>query len=49
MQYRLLDEQLKKTIEILNNNVQLMDILNYVSTLNLPNYYIAAGSVFQTF
>jgi len=25
-----------------------MDILNYIETLQLPNYYIAAGSIFQT-
>lgn len=25
-----------------------MDILNYISKLNMQNYYIAAGSVFQT-
>ena len=26
----------------------LMDVLNYIETLKLPNFYIAAGSVFQT-
>ena len=25
-----------------------MDVLNYIDSLKLPNYYIAAGSVFQT-
>ena len=35
-------------ISILKKNNELMEILDYVETLKLPNFYIAAGSVFQT-
>lgn len=48
MQYQTLEEQLNYTIEILKQNVELMNILDFIHNLSLPNYYIAAGSVFQT-
>lgn len=48
MQYKTLDEQVKEAIVILEKNIELMDILDFVYKLNLPNFYIAAGSVFQT-
>ena len=48
MQYKTLDEQIDITIEILNKNKELIDILNYVDELKLNNYYISAGSIFQT-
>lgn len=48
MQYKSLNEQLETAITILKKNDELMDILNYIESLKLPNYYIAAGSVFQT-
>ena len=48
MQHKTIDEQIKSMISILEQNTELMDILNYVYELELPNYYIAAGSVFQT-
>ena len=35
-------------LRILKKNSELMSILDEVSVLNLPNYYLAAGSVFQT-
>ncbi|MDN5474708.1 MAG: nucleotidyltransferase family protein, partial [Lactococcus lactis] len=35
-------------LKILKKNSELMFILDEVSVLNLPNYYLAAGSVFQT-
>lgn len=35
-------------IQILKQNKDLMDILDYINDLKLPNFYIAAGSVFQT-
>jgi len=35
-------------VEILEKNKDLMKILDYISELKLPNFYIAAGSVFQT-
>ena len=48
MQYKTIDEQAKNAISILEKNIELMDILDYVYKLELPNFYIAAGSVFQT-
>ena len=48
MQYKSLYEQNEEMITILKMNNNLMDILNYIETLKLPNFYIAAGSVFQT-
>ena len=48
MQFKTIDEQINQAILILERNKDLMTILNYISELNLPNFYIAAGSVFQT-
>ena len=48
MQYEALDEQVKQAVLILEKNIELMDILDFIDKLNLPNFYIAAGSVFQT-
>lgn len=48
MQYKSINEQLEIFLEILEKNKELMEMLDYISTLNLPNFYIAAGSVFQT-
>lgn len=48
MEYKTLNDQLEMTISILKENKELMDMLDYIATLKLPNYYIAAGSVFQT-
>ena len=48
MQNRTLDEQLKEFISILEKNKELMDILDFIDSLHLPNYYIAAGIIFQT-
>ena len=48
MQYKTIDEQLKQAQFILKQNNELMDILNYVYKLNLPNFYIASGIIFQT-
>ncbi len=48
MQYKTIDEQLKQAILILEKNTELMDILDYVYKLNLPNFYIASGIIFQT-
>lgn len=48
MRYKTIEEQNEKFIEIVKQNSDLMNILNYIDELNLPNYYIAAGSVFQT-
>ena len=48
MQYKTIDEQVTEAIRILKQNEDLMKILDYLCELNLPNFYIAAGSVFQT-
>ena len=48
MQYEALDEQVKQAVLILEKNIELMDILDFIDKLNLPNFYIAAGSIFQT-
>lgn len=48
MQYETLNDQIKQALLILEKNIELMDILDFIDKLNLPNYYIAAGSVFQT-
>ena len=48
MQFKTIDEQIKQAISILEKNKDLMDILDYMYELNLPNFYIAAGSIFQT-
>lgn len=48
MQYKTLDEQISDAILILKKNKELMDILDFIYELKLPNFYIAAGSVFQT-
>ncbi|MBP3920218.1 MAG: nucleotidyltransferase family protein [Bacilli bacterium] len=48
MQYKSLYEQNEEMITILKRNKELMDVLEYIETLKLPNFYIAAGSVFQT-
>lgn len=48
MQYENISKQNEILINILKRNTNLMKVLDFIETLNLPNYYIAAGSVFQT-
>lgn len=48
MEYKSIKEQNDIFISILKKNTDLMTILDYIYELNLPNFYIAAGSVFQT-
>lgn len=48
MQYKSLNEQNEIFVSILKQNTDLMIILDYISKLKLPNFYIAAGSIFQT-
>ena len=48
MNYKTLDKQNKELISILNKNEDLIKILKYLSTLKIPNFYIAAGYIFQT-
>lgn len=48
MQYKTIKEQNDVFISILKKNEDLMLILDYIYNLRLPNFYIAAGSIFQT-
>lgn len=48
MQYKSINNQLDTLIYILKKNKELMEILDYIAELKLPNFYIAAGSIFQT-
>ncbi len=48
MRYQCLAKQNKEFVSILKRNKDLMKILDYISELKLPNFYIAAGSIFQT-
>lgn len=48
MQYKSIKEQNEMIIPILKQNKELMSILTYVEKLKLPNFYISAGSIFQT-
>jgi hypothetical protein len=40
--------QLDQFVRIIKQNNVLIETLDFISQLNLPNFYIAAGSVFQT-
>lgn len=48
MMYKTIDEQNEEFVAILKQNNDLMAILDYIYELKLPNFYIAAGSIFQT-
>ncbi len=48
MNYKTIDEQYETFISIIEKNKNLMAVLDYIAKLELPNFYIAAGSVFQT-
>ena len=48
VKYKSIEEQSKIIIKILKQNKDLMKVLNYIEKLRLPNFYIAAGSIFQT-
>lgn len=48
MEYKSINDQLEVFISILKKNKELMEMLDYIAKLKLPNFYIAAGSVFQT-
>lgn len=43
-----LKEQNKEFISIIKQNKELMLILDYLYELKIPNFYIAAGSIYQT-
>jgi len=46
--YKSISEQNETFISIIKQNKDLMEILDYIVELNLSNFYIAAGSIFQT-
>lgn len=48
MEHKDMQSQIDTFIFILKQNQELMGILDYVVTLGLPNFYIAAGVIFQT-
>ena len=48
MNYKTISEQYETFISILEKNKDLIAVLDYITELKLPNFYIAAGSVFQT-
>lgn len=48
MRYKSINEQNETFIKIIKQNSDLVTILDYIYKLKLPNFYIAAGSVFQT-
>ncbi len=48
MEYNTLQDQSNTFIEIIKQNIDLMKILDYLAQIKLPNFYIAAGSIFQT-
>lgn len=47
MRYKSLVEQNEEFISILKKNTDLIMILDYISELELSNFYIIAGSLFQ--
>ena len=48
MQYKTIDEQVEQAVTILKMNKDLICILDYLYELKMPNFYIAAGSIYQT-
>lgn len=48
MQFKTIEEQEEQIKYILKQNHDFMIILDYIYKLKLPNFYIAAGNVFQT-
>ena len=46
--YETVEKQSKIVKKILKKNKNLMLVLDYLEKLDLPNFYIASGSVFQT-
>lgn len=48
MQYKSIEEQNDAFIQVIKKNNDLIEILKFIEKLKLPNFYIVAGSVFQT-
>ncbi len=48
MKHKDIETQQKKIMSIIKKNKDLMQILDYIEGLDLPNFYIVSGSVFQT-
>lgn len=48
MKYKSIIEQCDKVIQIIKQNKDLMKVLDYIGELDLPNFYITSGSLYQT-
>lgn len=48
MHYKTIEEQNKKFIYIIKKNKDLILILDFLESINLPNFYLVAGTIFQT-
>ena len=48
LQYESISKQNEIFIKIIKKNVNLIKVFDFIDTLELPNYYIAAGAIFQT-
>ena len=48
MKYKSIWEQNREFISILKKNKDLMQILDYIESLKLSNFYLAADAIFQT-
>ena len=48
MHYLTIEEQNKQFISIIKKNKDITSILDYLDSINLPNFYLVAGTIFQT-
>ena len=48
MHYKTIEEQNKKFIYIIKKNKDIISILDFLESVNLPNFYLVAGTIFQT-
>lgn len=48
MYYLTTDNQTNKLISILKKNKEIICILNFLESNNIPNFYLVAGTIFQT-
>lgn len=48
MHYKTIEEQNKKFIYIIKKNKDIISILDFLESINLLNFYLVAGTIFQT-
>ena len=48
MHYLTIEEQNKQFISIIKKNKDITSILDFLDSINLPNFYLVAGTIFQT-